>query len=336
MVAVSSREAEQFVRHPPRHVVFFLVFGTDAGLVSERARLLIKSSGIDRADPFQMVKLQGDAIAADPLLLIDEANSISMFGGSRVIMIDAGGKAFISALEQLLSTPPVECKIIIAAGGLKKDAALRKLLEREKTAAAIECYPDTAAEVEALISESTRAAGLTIDNDACHTLARMLGADRLSTRSEIDKLLLYMHGRGRISVEDVELAIADTSGLAVDAAINTAFAGDLVSSDETSHRVYATGGDPNYLLAMALRHAIALHRARLAKDAGSGDALRMFGLFGNAKMIETTLGRWKPIELERAILWINEAINLVRRAPDMAEATAVRVLWRIARAGRGG
>ena len=334
MVAVSSREADQFVRRPPGHVVLFLVFGTDAGLVSERARLLVKSSGIDPADPFQMVELHGDAIAADPLLLIDEANSISMFGGSRVILIDAGGKAFISALEQLLSAPPVDCRIIIEAGGLKKDAALRKLLEREKTAAAIECYPDTAADVETLISDSVRNAGLAIDDDARHALARMLGADRMSTRSEIDKLLLYMHGKRRISVDDVELAIADTSGLAVDTAISTAFSGDLMASDETSHRVYATGGDPNYLLAMALRHAISLHRARLAKDSGSGDALRMFGLFGDSKMIEKTLRRWTAVELQRAIQWIDEAINLVRRAPGLAQATAVRVLWRIARTGR--
>ena len=334
MVAVSSREADQFVRRPPRHVVFFLVFGTDAGLVSERAALLVKASGVDRSDSFQLVQLQGDAIAADPLLLLDEANAISMFGGTRVILIDAGGKAFISALEQLLSAPPIDCKIIIEAGALKKEAALRKLLEREKTAAAIECYPDSAAEVESLISDSVRNAGLSINDDARHALARMLGADRLSTRSEIDKLLLYMHGKSRISVTDVELAIADTSGLAVDTAVNCAFSGDLAASDETSHRVYATGGDPNYLLAMALRHAIALHRARLAKDAGSGDALRMFGLFGDSKANEKTLARWRAVELERAVLWINEAINLVRRAPGMAEATAVRVLWRIARAGR--
>ena len=334
MVAVSSREADQFVRRPPGHVVFFLVFGTDAGLVTERAGLLVKANGIDSANSFQLVKLQGDAIAADPLLLLDEANSISMFGGSRVILIAAGGKAFISALEQLLATPPVDCKIIIEAGGLKKDAALRKLLERENSAAAIECYPDSAADVATLISDSARNAGLAIDDDARHALARMLGADRLSTRSEIDKLLLYMHGRSRISVADVELAIADTSGLAVDTAIDSAFSGSLVTSDETSHRVYATGGDPNFLLAMALRHAIALHRARLAKDAGSGEALLKFGLFGNPKLIEITLGCWKALELERAIQWINEAIILVRRTPGMAEAAAVRVLWRIARAGR--
>ena len=332
MVAVRSGEAAAFLARPPAHVIFMLVHGSDAGLVSERVAALVESSGVDRNDPFQMVRLHGDAIAADPLLLLDEANAMPLFGGSRVLLIDAGSKVFAGAVESLLAAPPEDCRIIIEAGALKKDSPLRRLLEREKTAAAIECVPDSERDIEALIEGSARAAGMSVEPDARDALVRLLGADRLSTRAEIEKLLLYCHRRKSIALANVELAIADTSGLAIEAAISAAFSGDLAASDEASHRVYATGGDPNYLLAMALRQANGLHRARLAKDAGEG--ARMFGLYGSQRAQDAMLARWKAAELERAIAWIGEAIGLVRRAPALAGPTAIRVLWRIARAGR--
>lgn len=327
-----SSQADAIVRRPPGHFVFWLIFGPDHGLVSERVDALIEASSVDRQDPFLFVRLQGDAIAADPLKLLDEANAIPLFGGSRLILIEAGGKSFVPSLERLLAAPPKDCQIVIEAGALKRDAPLRKLLEREKNAAALECAPDSPEEIEHLIRASVTQAGLRIDDDARRALAAMLGADRLSSRGEIEKLLLYAHGQSDIRLADVEAAIADASGVVVDAAISAAFSGELEAADEASHRVYATGGDPNYLLAMVLRQAVGLHRAKLAQDSG-GDA-RFFGLAGHPRQIEAALKRWRAPDLERAIAWTSEAIALVRRAPGTAEASAVRVLWRIARVGR--
>lgn len=42
----------------------------------------------DRRDPFQFVQISGEAIAADPLLLLDEANTTPLFGGRRAILIE--------------------------------------------------------------------------------------------------------------------------------------------------------------------------------------------------------------------------------------------------------
>ena len=90
MVAVKSYEADRFLARPPAHVFLYLVFGTDAGLVSERKQNILRQSVSDPSDAFQLVHLAGDDIAADPLRLLDEANSISLFGGKRAISIDVG------------------------------------------------------------------------------------------------------------------------------------------------------------------------------------------------------------------------------------------------------
>ena len=250
MVAVKTHEADRFIATRAKHIYLYLVHGLDAGLISERARLIARTW---TPDPLQITRLAGDDIAADPLLLIDEANSIGLFGGQRVIWISTGGKNFAGAIESLVAAPPSECVVIIEAGSLKKDSPLRRIAERLREAAAIECYPDRAEDIERLIDTEVKAAGLSIEPEAKHALVQLLGGDRLTTRAELSKLILYAHGRGTITRKDVDSLIADASALAMDDAVNGAFDGDYVTVEETARRFFATGGDGSVLLGAAVR-----------------------------------------------------------------------------------
>ncbi len=123
MVAIKSRDAERFVKAPPDSVFLFLLHGADAGLVRERALAIVAQRVDDRHDPFQCVEMSGDAVAADPLSLLDEANTIPLFGGRRAIIVETGGKSILSPLEQLLAAPPVDCAVVLTAGALKQRRA---------------------------------------------------------------------------------------------------------------------------------------------------------------------------------------------------------------------
>jgi len=338
MVAVKSFEADRFLSRPPVHMFLYLVFGPDAGLVTERAKAIIGQAIEDPKDPFQLLRIDGDELAADPLRLADEANTIPLFGGRRAIWIEAQGKAFLNALEPVLAAPPRDCTIVIEAGALKKDAALRKLCERDKNAAAIECYPDGAREVLALIESEHRAAGLRIGSDAKSLLAGFLGQDRLTTRSELAKLILFAHGEGEVTEDHIGQIVSDASSLALDTAINGAFEGNFAAVEKTAKRVFAEAGDANMLLGAALRHAIILHRARLDQEAGmarqgAGGFAQAAG-FKRAQVLERHVGAWTSERLARAINVLAEAVGKVRREPRLAEVTAVRALWSVALAAR--
>ncbi|MDP3067409.1 MAG: hypothetical protein Q8M72_01930 [Methylocystis sp.] len=54
MTAVKSRDAERFIAAPPEGVFLFLVFGSDAGMVRERALAHFEKSVDDRRDTFQI------------------------------------------------------------------------------------------------------------------------------------------------------------------------------------------------------------------------------------------------------------------------------------------
>ena len=332
MVAVKSHEADRFITRPG-DVFAYLVFGSDNGLVAERARRIVAGAIDDPKDPFQLLRLGGDELAADPLRLADEANTVPLFGGRRAIWIEAQGKAFVAAVEPVLRLPPTDCTIVIEAGALKRDAPLRKLCEQAKHAATIECYPDSPKDIAALVELEVSAAQLSIDGDAKTLLVSLLGQDRLSTRSELAKLLLYAHGASRIRLEDVEASVADASALALDAAVHGAFQGDFEAVEETAERVFAQGGDYNMLLGAALRHATLLHRARLETDAGQAPA-GFAGGFRRAASVDQQIRTWTAAQLQRAASILAEAIGKARREPKLADVTAVRALWSVALAAR--
>ena len=120
-----------------------------------------------------------------------------MFGGHRVIWIELRGRDIAPALAPLFKAPPRDCAIVVEAGLLKKGSALRSAFEKMDKGVSIECYPDDRRGLAALIEAEARQAGLRIAPDVRDHLITFLGADRMTTRGEIAKLLLYVARQGR-------------------------------------------------------------------------------------------------------------------------------------------
>ncbi len=340
MVAIKTHEADRFLKRDCTGFLVYLVFGTDLGLVSERVRALVRALVDDPNDPFQLVRLSGDEVAGDPGRLADEANTVSLFGGKRAVLLDAGARSLVPALEHQLASPGA-APVVVEAGGLKKDAALRKLVERAKAGVAIESYPDDEGDLGRLIEAEAAAAGLAVDPDARRALTGLLGADRLASRSEIAKLMLYAHGRSTVTLDDVEAVVSDAAALAADALVDAAFTGDLAQVETLARRVLGAGGmHPDVLLGAALRHAVFLHRAKL--DMAGGASLdQVMGMgrggihFKRKPAVERQLKTGDAEALGRAVARLGEAMGQVRREPALAQEIAVRALWSLAR-GTGG
>jgi len=98
VVALKGPDIERFVTRPDPARPIVLIFGPDAGLVHERAEALVRASVDDPADPFQLARLDGDDLAGEPTRLVEEANTIPLFGGRRAVWVKAGGRNFAPAV----------------------------------------------------------------------------------------------------------------------------------------------------------------------------------------------------------------------------------------------
>ena len=339
MVAIKAADADAFVARPDPARPVVLVFGPDAGLVSERATALIKASVDDVNDPFALARLEAEALSADPARLAEEAQTIPLFGGRRAVWVKAGGRNIAPAVEALLALPRIECRVVIEAGDLRRNAPLRALCERAKNAAALPCYADSERDRARLIDEEMRAAGLKLSPDARTMLIPLLGGDRAASRSEIAKLALYASGGGEIGVDDVTAVVSDASALAIDDIVDAAFAGRPAELEVQLAKARTAGSPPGSIFFAAQRQVAQLHKWRTAIEAGSGfslDAVQPPLHFRRKAQIETALKLWNAARLAAAMAELADAVLQSRRNPDLANTIAERALLAIAANGRRG
>ena len=142
MVAIKAADVDTFVARPDPARPVVLVFGPDAGLVSERVNALVKASVDDVNDPFALARLEAEDLSAEPSRLVEEAQTIPLFGGRRAVWVKAGSRNIAPAVEALLALRTIECRVVIEAGDLRRNAPLRSLCEKAKNAAALPCYAD--------------------------------------------------------------------------------------------------------------------------------------------------------------------------------------------------
>jgi DNA polymerase III subunit delta len=339
MVAIKAADADAFVARPDPARPVVLVFGPDAGLVSERATALIKASVDDVNDPFALARLEAEALSADPARLAEEAQTIPLFGGRRAVWVKAGGRNIAPAVEALLALPRIECRVVIEAGDLRRNAPLRALCERAKNAAALPCYADSERDRARLIDEEMRAAGLKLSPDARAMLIPLLGGDRAASRSEIAKLALYASGGGEVGVDDVTAVVSDASALAIDDIVDAAFAGRPAELEVQLAKARTAGSPPGSIFFAAQRQVAQLHKWRTAIEAGSGfslDAVQPPLHFRRKAQIETALKLWNAARLAAAMAELADAVLQSRRNPDLADTIAERALLAIAANGRRG
>jgi DNA polymerase-3 subunit delta len=339
MVALKSRDADAFLARPDSAHPVVLIYGPDAGLVRERADALAKLSVDNPDDPFSFIRLDGDDLAGDPQRLVEEATTISLFGGRRAIAVRAGTRNIVPAVEPLFAAPIVDCRVLIEAGDLKRNAPLRTLCERAKTAAVIACYADDERSLGRLLDDELKAAKLTIAPDARAALLPLLGGDRRATRSEIQKLVLYVTGQDRVTLEDVLSIITDASAEAMDGIVDSAFAGKPGDVETEFGKARAAGTHPGVILSAALRQLTQLHRLRLVADSGQGLGAAIDGArppihFSRKTMIEAALKSWSGDKLLQAMQQLARAVLDSRRQPALADAIAHRALMTLAQTAR--
>ncbi len=223
MVAVKAHQAEAFLRSLERVPPAVLFYGTDAGLVSERAAMLARR--LAERDGSEVLRIDDADLENEPARISIELQTVAMFGGRKVVRALAGRRVNANALKPLVEGGNIEGFLIVEAGNLRPDEALRALFEKSAGAAAVACFPDEARDLDAMVGEILRAAGLQIAPDAKRFLLTRLGADRALSRAEVEKLALFARGKTLIEEADVEAAVGDAAELALDRIVLAAGSG---------------------------------------------------------------------------------------------------------------
>lgn len=326
MAQKKSHEIDGWLARPDPATAIVLVYGPDRGLVSERARLFAGKTGLDLDDPFVVVKLDAGEVESDPGKLIDEASTVSMFGGRRLIWLRNAGahKGMADAIRLLAENPPQDAILLIEAGDLKKNAPLRTTVEGAKAAMALPCYADETRSIDQLLDQELQAAKMTITLEARQLVKSQVGGDRLASRGEIQKLLLYCTGQTTIELADVEASLGDVASVSADQVVDALLQGKLAELDEKLQRALAAGTAPFLFLSTTMRQFQTLTALRADMEATGRNASGVVAgarppvFFARRSIVENALMRWTTDSLAQGLERLQQTVLLTRRRPELA------------------
>lgn len=335
---LNGARIEAFLKSPDKSALAVLVYGPDAGLIKERLDRLAKTVVADLSDPFRIADINGSALKEDPARLADEAAAIALTGGRRVVRVRDAGDNATAALSSFLEHPMGDSLVLVEGGELSPRSSLRKLFEGADNAVALPCYADEGGGLEAVIHETLRAHKLTAEPDAVAFLAEHLGGDRKLTRSELEKLALYMGEEGgRVKLEDAAACVGDTAALSMDDLCLAAADGDHATAQRILERLYLEGTSPIPILRALQRHFQRLHlcAGHIAKGKTADQAvatLKPPPHFRVADKLKQQLARWPADKLGQALeLLVNTEVDCKTTGMPGEELTG-RALMQLARA----
>ena len=335
MVAIKAHQANSFLSPPGPKVPAVLFYGSDNGLIAERAQKL--AALIAARDAGEIIRLDDIDLDNDPDRLAVELQTIPMFGGSKVVRATAGRRINAAALQPLLEAGTLAASLVVEAGNLKPNDAMRALFEKSPHAAAVACYGDEAADVEALIREVLKPHGLAISSDAREMLVARMGADRAMSRGELEKLALFAAGKQQIDASDVEAIVGDASELAIDRTLNATASGDAARAVAEYSRAIAAGESPQMIIAALQRAFQRLHKIRADLDGGTSfeEAMRQQRPpvhFKQKDAIGLQCRMWTTPRLTQALARIAGAARMARLNSPLEEAIAEDLLIAVASA----
>lgn len=342
MAQKKAFEVDRWLSRPDPASRLVLIYGPDRGLVSERARTFAAKTGLPLDDPFAVVRLEANEFDQQPGRLEDEARTVPMFATNRLIWVSNAGaqKALATDVKRLAEDPPADAVILIEAGELKKNAPLRTAVEAAAAGMALPCYADDARAIDLLIDEEMSKAGMAMELEARQVLKASLGGDRLASRGEIAKLVLFCMDKARIELADVLATTGDVSASSNDQAIDAVMSGSTADLDLALSRHSAAGGHPFQMLSSAIRQFQALQAMREAMEqkghsaAAAVASARPPVFFARKPAVEKALERFDGEATARALDRLREAVLQTRRRPDLAEAVVERTLLALALEGR--
>ena len=272
---LTGGQAERFCRRPDPAYPVILVHGPDDGLVRERVERLIRTVLDDPKDPFRTSEVSVDRLRSEPSCLADEARSLCLLGGRRVIRLRQATDQASAACRNLLSLGTIEALVVIDAGELAAGSSLRRLIEGAPNAVALACYRDEGQALAAFVDQQLAERRLSLDADARAYVLDHVGADRGVTRAELDKLALYLGdgpgGAGsarRATLDDVAAVVGDSAALGLDDLVHGAALGDMAAVERCLERLLGEGEHPVRLVRAQANHFARLHRLTALVERG--------------------------------------------------------------------
>ena len=294
-------------------------------------------------DAGERVELSGAELKADPVRLVDEARSTSLFGGARHILARVAGDEAHDAVKSFcefadLGEMSGACPVFVLATSATDKSRTAKLLLDRKDAVVAVFYPPELKDVAAEITAMAGAAGLRFGTSMAEKIAHAANMDLRLAQSEIDKLALYLDASPLstkpVTDEDLGAIGAATEEDGFDPLVNAVLGGAVRKVPEELARMREVGLNP-VGVALALERRVAQIAGLAARREPGMDVTdlleRQRVFFRDRRALTEQLKLWSPAKLERLVPRLADLHRALLANSQSAELLLAQALVQIAR-----
>ena len=176
---------------------FFLVYGENDGLKKEIIESLKKNfnGNVENYDETQII--------VNKELFYEKIFNQSLFEKEKIVIVNRCSEKIYEVIENILEKKILDTKIILNANILEKKSKLRNLFEKEEKLIIVPTYKDTSINLLEIARKFFNNYKISISQEAINLLVSRCNGDRGYLKTELDKILIYMHGKNSINLEEI-------------------------------------------------------------------------------------------------------------------------------------
>ena len=220
----------------------------------------------------ELVRLVDNDVSADAGLLLQELQSLSMFGSSRLIVIDASSPTSHKACIGALSVGWSGCGLLVVSGDLKKSSPLRKEFEAHPDLLTVICYEQSRQDLVRLVRTKLENASIDVETDVSGYIVDTLDGNAGLVENEVAKLIEYAGLNKTLTINDVFAVGAVNEAGSVDNLIDAMFMGDSALSLNALGNLKDQGVQPASILIAITNHYELLLELSILTSSGQSPA----------------------------------------------------------------
>ncbi|WP_199554297.1 DNA polymerase III subunit delta [Sandaracinobacteroides hominis] len=312
-----------------------LFHGKGEGESAELAREALKALA-DPADPMAVTQFSNEELRSDPGKLADEAASVSMFGGRRVIRVEGATDFATPAVKLLLESAAAGNPVVIVAGDLSRTSSLRALADQSPLALAVLSYEPDARSMGAMLADRAREQGLRIEPAAAQRLIALSDNDPRILSAELEKFAIYLGATPAKpkTLDRTHLALlgADSAEEDMNALVFAVVTGDRRAAERQLRLLNGTSSIP--ALRALSRKLMQLADARSAVDGGASPQAAVKGLrppvfWKEADAFAAALSDWPMRRIRAAQAAMLEGERAIKTAGGPGEPAGWQAIVRL-------
>ncbi len=289
----------------------YLVTGDEPLLAQEALdaiRVAARKQGFDSRESF--VQTTG----FDWGELASAGGNLSLFAERRIIELRLPtGKPGVkgsAAIADFASNDDPDILFIVSAPKLDRGSSKAKWVGAlESRGGMVQVWPVSTRDLPGWINTRMKHAGLQPDRDAVRLIADRVEGNLLAAQQEIEKLRL-LHGKGPVSAEDIDAAVANSSRFDVYKLVDAAVAGNAARAVRILGGVRTEGVEPVIVMWALTREIRTL--AGLADSISGGTdlstAMRQARVWQNRQgLVRACIGRHQPVDFYRLLKMARDA-----------------------------